>query len=835
MSLRFLRPAALWLSWAWLPSPAPADIAVVEAPDTVPPNAHYVGNRPPLRPAPFVRLPIRSIRPEGWLREQLRLQAAGFHGHLAEISAFLKKGNNSWLSPDGQGERGWEEVPYWLKGFADTAYILGDEGQIDEAKTWIEGAIRSRQPDGFFGPRGQGAKATVESTKGKYDLWPNMVMLNVLQSYYDYTGDRRVIDLMTRYFRWELSVPEDDFLPPFWQQQRAADNLASVYWLYNRTGEPWLLQLAEKIHRHTADWTGGIASYHNVNLAQGFGGPATFWQQSGDPMHLRAAERNFQSVRREYGQVPGGLWGGDENSRPGFTDPRQAVESCGMVEFMLSAERLLTITGNPVWADRCEDVAFNSLPAALTADMKALRYLTAPNMAVSDRRSHSPGIQNGGPMFCMDPHDHRCCQHNVGHGWPYFAGHLWLATPGNGLAVAFYGESTVTARVGDEGTEVTIREATHYPFDEAVTFRIGAPKAVTFPLYLRIPGWCKGAKVSVKGELASTGKALAMTSFMGTGGYFRIEQTWKDGDTVRLALPMRIDLRKWAKNHDSVSVDRGPLTYSIKVGEETVRSGGTDEWPAWEIRPTTPWNYGLVLDEKAPASSFEVLRRDWPESNRPWTPETTPIELKARGKRIANWKLDRFGLVAPLADSPIRSDEPEETITLIPMGAARLRISAFPVIGAGADAREWPEPPEPLPYKASASHCWEHDTVAALHDQLMPQDSADQAIPRFTWWPRKGTSEWAQLEFGRPLRLTRSRVFWFDDTAGGGGCALPASWRLLYRDGDAWKPVPNPDEPPIARDRFNTLSFDPIETDALRLEVQLRPDRSAGILEWLVE
>jgi hypothetical protein len=685
MTIIYRLPAATLLVLLAI-HPAAADVTVVDRPDTSKPNAHYVGNRAPLRPAPFLKLPIRSIRPEGWLRKQLELQAAGFHGHLTEISQFLRKENNSWLDPNGQGERGWEEVPYWLKGFADCAYILGNEEQIQEAKVWIEGALNSQRPDGFFGPRGQGAKSTVESTKGKYDLWPNMVMLNCLQSYYDYTGDRRVLDLMTKYFRWELAVPDEDFLPPYWQQQRAADNLASVYWLYNRTGEPWLLELAEKIHRHTADWTKGIANYHNVNLAQAFGGPVTFWQQSGEAKHRDAAERNYRTVREQYGQVPGGLWGGDENSRPGYTDPRQAVETCGMAEFMLSAERLLTITGDVIWADRCEDVAFNSLPAALTPDFKALRYLTAPNMAVSDRRPHNPGIENGGPMFCMDPNDHRCCQHNFGHAWPYLAEHLWLATPGNGLAAVFYSTSAVKANVGDEGTEVTIHETTHYPFDESVTFRVETPKPVTFPLYLRIPGWCEGANVTLnatRGAGASSG-----------GGYFRIERTWADGDRVHLALPMRIALRTWTKNHNSVSVDRGPLTYSLKIGEETVRSGGSDRWPAWEIRPTTPWNYGLMLDENDPAASFQVEKKPWPESNQPWTPETVPIELRATAKQIPEWKLDKFGLVAPLQDSPVRSEAPHEVVTLIPMGAARLRISAFPVASERPDAHRWTPPAE---------------------------------------------------------------------------------------------------------------------------------------------
>lgn len=665
------------------PDPVRAGVTVVDRPHDAPGNEYYAANRAPLMPSRLVKLPVGAVRPDGWLRKQLELQAGGFHGHLTEISPFLRKEGNSWLNPEGLGEHGWEEVPYWLKGFGDCAYLLGDDPGIAEAKVWVEGALRSQRPDGFFGPRGRGAKATVESTKGKYDLWPNMVMLDCLQSYHEFTGDPRVLEFMRRYFRWELSVPEGEFLPPFWQQQRAADNLASVYWLYNRTGEPWLLELASKIHRRTADWTGGIASWHNVNAAQAFGGPTTFYQQSRDTKHLDASYRNYRTIRGSFGDVPGGMWAGDENSRPGYSDPRQAVETCGMVEMMLSTERLLTVTADPVWADRCEDVAFNSLPAALTADFKALRYLTAPNMAVSDRRSHSPGIENGGPMFCMDPHDHRCCQHNAGHGWPYLAEHLWLATGDNGLAAAFPLASRVKARVGD-GTEVTVSAVTHYPFSESVDFAVSTPKVVAFPLYLRVPGWCATPQVAVNGE------AVGVAGRPGT--YLRIERTWSDGDRVRLRLPMKVAVRTWRQNHGSVSVERGPLTFALKIGERSVRSGGTDAWPAWEIQPSTPWNYGLVLPGDEPAASLRVVERPWPASNVAFTPEGTPIELTARGKRIPEWRLDAFGLVAPLQSSPVRSDEPVESITLIPMGAARLRISAFPVIGEGADARRWTAP-----------------------------------------------------------------------------------------------------------------------------------------------
>jgi len=805
-------------------APSMADeVSVMPVPDASQKNSFYVGNREPLLPSPFMKLPIGAIEPRDWLRKQLQLQADGFHGHLTDISRFLVKEDNAWLDSTGGGRNGWEEVPYWLKGFGDTGYLLGDERIIREARIWIEAALKSQREDGWFGPLGNmGGKSTVRSTSGKYDLWPNMVMLFVLQSHYEYTGDERVLELMKRYFRWELTVADEDFLPPYWQQMRAADNLFSVYWLYNRTGEEWLLELAEKVHRNTASWSDGVINWHNVNIGQAFGGPATFFMQSKDPKHLIAAERNYQQVRSIYGQVPGGMFGADENARPGYVGPRQAIETCGVVEEMLSDETLLVITGDPIWADRCEDGALNTLPACLMPDSKGLRYLTAPNLVLSDARSKSPGFQNGGPMLHMNPHAHRCCQHNYGHGWPYYAEHLWLATAGNGLAAVLYAESKVSAKVGD-GTEVTIVEDTKYPFDETITFSLSMSKEVQFPLYLRIPGWCEEPKLEINGQTVEARTIPCV--------FLNVDRVWHDGDTVRLHLPMNVRLRTWEKNQNSVSVDRGPLTYSLKIGERYVQSGGTEEWPAWEVHPTTPWNYGLVLDEQDPASSFEFTRSKWPESNEPFEATAVPVQLRTKAKRIPGWKLDHLGLVGKLQPSPAKSDEPIETVTLIPMGAARLRVSAFPTIGDGPGAHEWIGPKEPIP--ATASHVWRSDTVTALGDDLLPRNSNDHSIPRFTWWDHRGTTEWVQYDFDKPKRIAGVEVYWFDDT-GRGQCRTPASWQLLYKEDSGWKPVSGAGKYGVEKDKFNKVTFDAVETSELRIEVQLQEEFSGGILEWRV-
>lgn len=805
-------------------SAATKEVAVVPHPPTASRNDYYAGYREPLLSTPLVELPVGAVAPHGWLRKQLELQAAGFHGHLGEISRFLMKKDNAWLSPEGKGDHGWEEVPYWLKGYILNAYLLDDPAMIKEAHLWIEGALNGLQADGWFGPHA--TRATVRSTQGPIDLWPNMVMLFCLQTYYDHTQDERVLHLMEQYFRWELAVPEDQFLPPYWQQQRAADNLYSVYWLYNRTGQAWLLDLASKIYRHTANWTDDVANWHNVNMSQAFGGPTTYYVQSKDPKHLLASYRNYDKIYAMYGQVPGGMFGGDENCRVGFHGPRQAIETCGIVEMMLSQETLVAITGDLLWADRCEDAAFNTLPAAILPNFRGLRYLTAPNQVVSDRTNKSPGVQNGGPMFLMSPNMHRCCQHNFGHGWPYFAAHLWYATPDDGLAAVFYNECDVTARVGD-GSSVTIHEATHYPFTEDVTLRLDTTgKDVTFPLYLRVPGWCAEARIWIND------RQIAITSK--PDQFVALTRAWSDGDTVRIHLPMEIGVRQWKQNRDSISVDRGPLTYSLKIGEKYVRVGGSEAWPDIEIRPTTPWNYGLVVNKQAPEKSFEVIQRPWPKNNMPFTQNGVPIQLSAKGKRIPEWQLDRLHMVGKLQPSPVWSEQPTETITLLPMGAARLRISAFPEIGDGPNAHHWKMPPQPLAYHPQASHCWPSDTVDALCDRQVPRTSSDQNLPRMTWWDHRGTSEWVAYRFDKPRRVDKIAVYWFDDT-GKGNCRLPATCRALYRDSNGqWVPVKDQPAVGVAKNQFNTLGFPAVTTAMLRLEVKLQDGWSGGILEWQI-
>lgn len=636
-------------------------------------NTNYYSNAAPLVPQTLIKLPAGSIKPRGWLLKQLELQRDGLNGHLSEVCRWLQKEENAWLM---RGDKnGWEEVPYWLKGYTALAAALDDSTLLAEAKIWIDAIIASQKDDGNFGP-----DARVVAKPDYRDLWPEMAAMWAVQTYAEYTGDERVIPFMTKFYEYQSSLPDDNFLEDVWESCRAGDNIWSIIWLYNRTRDERLLSLIEKTHANAADWEmeSGLPSRHNVNIAQGFREPAEYYLKTGDRKDLLAAYKNHDYIRGIFGQVPGGMFGGDEKTRDGYIDPRQGTELCGFVEQMASDEIMLLITGDQKWAENLEDVAFNSFVASMLPNMRAHRYITCPNMPISDSKDHQGAIWNRHPMFNMNPFSSRCCQHNHGMGWPYLNEHLVLATPDNGAALVLYSSCEAGIKVA-EGVEVKISEDTHYPFDGKISITISTDNDVEFPLYLRIPSWTIDSKARINGK--SAGK---LTS----GSYLKIVKIWKDGDKVELDFPMEVSMRTWAVNQNSISVDYGPLTMSLKIGEEYREidakttcvhdsywypSKNPEDWPAYDIYPTTAWNYSLD-----PSKKVTVIHRPWPEDDIPFTHEGTPLEFKAKGRLIPEWGYEETGFVQVLPDEHAHRSNTLDTITLIPMGAARLRISAFP-------------------------------------------------------------------------------------------------------------------------------------------------------------
>lgn len=650
-------------------------------------QTQYVPNRDPLVAKPYLELPLGSIRPEGWLQEMLRRQRDGMTGQMDKLYPLVMGDRNGWLGGDGDM---WERGPYWIDGLLPLAYILDDNALKQKAQAWVEWALQSQKADGSFGPDSDLPNEPGLQRDRAADWWPRMVVLKILKQYHSATGDKRVIDFMTRYFRYQLqTLPEKKLNNwSFWALYRVCDNMQAVYWLYNITGDAFLLDLAELLHKQGFDFIGKLSgdnllsskfSIHCVNLAQGIKEPAVYYQQSGDKKHLEAVKKGFADLRKFNGW-PTGMYGGDEALHG--ADPTQGTELCSIVELMLSLEEIFQITGDRSYADHLEKVAFNALPTQISDDFMTRQYFQQANQIVCSRdKRNFVNDHNGCDNLFGLLTGYTCCTANLHQGWPKFVQNLWYATPDEGLAAMIYSPSTVTAHVAG-GTEVTIREETAYPFEERITFTVlpnvhKNSASVRFPFRLRIPTWCKTPSVKINGNPVTIEKQQ---------GTITLDRSWKPGDKVELELPMKVQTSRWFEN--SAAVERGPLVYALKIGEkwkrietpEADRDRMGDYY--WEVYPTTPWNYGLMQNavrnpEKALRVNVDAKKA---AGSYPWNPENAPIEIRAQAKRIPFWT-QYNGSTGPLPWGPIGLPEAKaETITLIPYGCTTLRISEFPII-----------------------------------------------------------------------------------------------------------------------------------------------------------
>lgn len=193
-------------------------ITIVDTPNRESTNTNYTNFRAPLQQVPLLKLPVGKVQPKGWLHKYLELQRDGLNGQLGTVSAWLDKNNNQWLS--NQGDHGWEEVPYWIRGYSNLAYILNDEAMKKEVEIWIQAVLNNQTSNGRLGPDGYDGDSP--------DIWAKMPMLWALQTYYEATGSQRVLTAMNRYFKWEMSIPDNKFLKGLWQEKRGGDNLWSV-------------------------------------------------------------------------------------------------------------------------------------------------------------------------------------------------------------------------------------------------------------------------------------------------------------------------------------------------------------------------------------------------------------------------------------------------------------------------------------------------------------------------------------------------------------------------------------------------------------------------------
>ncbi|HET9087374.1 MAG TPA: beta-L-arabinofuranosidase domain-containing protein [Acidobacteriaceae bacterium] len=628
-----------------------------------------VKNRTPLAPNAFYTLPLGSIRPAGWLLQQLQIQADGLSGHLDETWSDVGP-NSGWLGGTGES---WERGPYFLDGLIPLAYSLNDPRLKAKAQKFIDWTLSTQRANGMFGPRSND------------DWWPRIVMLKALTQYQEATGDIRVIPAFSRYCDHQLGALPNRPLRD-WGKYRWQDEALTVLWLYNRTGDPKLLELVRLLHQQGYDWQAEFVDFrytqrttpqaiglknganpaaamqtHGVNNAQAMKASPVWSLVSNLDADREAIFRQLEALDRYHG-LPNGMFSADEHFAG--PNPSQGIELCAVVEAMFSLEQSLAILGKPELGDRLERIAFNALPGAFTDDMWAHQYNQEPNQV--ECSLHRKPWTTDGPesnLYGLEP-NFGCCTANFSQGWPKFTASLWMSSHDDGLVAAAYAPCEAHTRI--RNIDVHVIEQTDYPFRQAVRILVHPASPLAFPLRLRIPSWAHNSTIQVNGKQEPAPRV---------GSFALLERTWKAGDQVEIAFPMAPRFSHGF--HNSITVERGPLVFSYPIGEDWVKLRDRGMTADWQVYPSTPWNYALAVDAEKEENADQISVMELPVGKGPFTRQGAPVRLHAKARKMPDWRAED-GVADPVPPSPVSSDQPQEAIILLPYAAAKLRITAFP-------------------------------------------------------------------------------------------------------------------------------------------------------------
>ncbi|MEO6711540.1 MAG: beta-L-arabinofuranosidase domain-containing protein [Planctomycetota bacterium] len=760
----------------------------------------------PLAPVPFEKVHLRDsfFAPRIEINRKVTIEAClkkceetGRIRNFAVAGGILKGEHEGLLYNDSDLYKLIEGIAYSLQASPDPKL----EARTDVIIDWIAAAQRE---DGYLNTYWQLVQPDKKWTNIRHghELYCAGHLIEAAVAYEAATGKKKLLETalklvahIDREFGWGRH-----------QEPTGHPELElALMKLWRRTGEERWLKLASffvdvrgKQDRGTALF-GEYAQDHAPVRAQRevvghavramylYSGMADVAAASGDRTLLAPLEGIWNELVQRKLYVTGGI--GSSGSNEGFSVPYDLpndsayCETCAAIGMGMWNQRMFLLTRQTKYADMLEREVYNNIPAGVSLGGDRFFY---------DNPLASRGDKQRVPWF-----DCSCCPSNIVRYLPAMGERIY-AVSGADLFVVLYAASSAEVEVA--GTKLKISQDTDYPVSGTVKIAVEPAKPARFALHLRVPDWCKEPRLVAPADSGARRQTPGADEYV-------IDREWRAGDVVTLELPMsprRIHADpKVEADVGRVAISRGPLVYCFEAAD----NGGSAR--------------NLALPEAAALSSAwesallggtTVLRA---------TGEA--VSLDDLGKRIA--KPARL-VAIPYSSWNNRGGEGTagEMVVWIPeaAGLAELPGQGFRVEQDGL--------------ALTASHCWSGDTLLALIDGRLPSSSSDDSIPRMTFWDHRGSAEWIEMDFDKPRKLAKSSVYWFDDT-GRGNCRLPESWRLAWKDGEAWKPVVlSPGSSyGVGKDAFAEISFEPVETSALRVEIQLRKEFSAGVLEWKVE
>ena len=627
---------------------------------------------PATRPA-FIPLPPGAIEPGGWLRDWCLAAKDGYTGHMDEVDDEFRR---AW-AVDHQmtgarldwpnGAWPYEGGGYWFDGMVRLGYALHDDALIRQATNRMNVVVHNMTTNSilflWWLDRNNPADRSSVGISTGWPLWACGLMGRSLSGYYAASGNPRILQTLQAAYNGD---------PELLRYPAGLSNPWPAFDTYAWTGNTTISNsLNELVNSATNTGTSAWDRYTRMpNMAQGaepndhvvhFLECTTPWAMAylwtGNTNYLQAALGWHDLLARDSMQ-PSGVPVADEYYGP--MGAFRGTETCDVAGYVWSQIMLLSVTGQGRMADRVERAFFNAGPATVTRDFKKHVYFQSPNRFANGSPDFPNGPRAEGGTY-QTKHSPLCCTAALNRIVPWYVTHMWMATNDNGLAATCYGPCKVTALVADR-VPVAISCSTDYPFGETIDMTVSLAQAAAFPLSFHIPGWCTNSELRVNGAVAAAEQDAL--------GFVRVSRLWQSNDTVRLSFPMTARVETGhdynASGAPYASVSYGPLLFARAIPETT--DANTPD-------PSARWKFALDVQDPNITVTRQPLPTTWD-----W-PLDAPLKLQIHAV-AADW--NPAAGAPSLPGQPVLKQSPSETITLVPYGCTKFRISMFPVTAPAA-------------------------------------------------------------------------------------------------------------------------------------------------------